>query len=387
MQKKILTAAVAAALVAPAAVMAQSTVVLYGLVDVGYQNVSKYQATATNKSGFGNSGARSSRLGARATEDLGGGLSARAVVEFDVAGDTGQEGANGMTGRQTFVSLDSKSWGELSLGRQLTHSFGNVAMAEGIAGANSFQSFYTMEDQITRASNYLKYSSPLIGGGFTFGLGWAPGEDTTAGNKGNRNYLDMHARWEQGPFGIGWAHAQFKANTSGAAVVSNFSVVVPACAALPCPAVTLALPAVGAFPVGAQAAGLNLKEKDTSLAAYWKMSGFRIYGVHSRSTQSGTGAAERFRLNGIRGEMDIGKGILALSLAQRKNKLIADADSTFVGIGYYHQMTTRTQFYATYGRIKNEAGGTLTLNGAWTGAAVGAGFDPRGLQFGMGHSF
>ena len=368
MQKKILTAAVAAAFLAPAAVMAQSTVVLYGLVDVGYQNVSKYQATSTNKSGFANSGARSSRLGARATEDLGGGLSARAVIEFDVTADSGAEGSNQMTGRQTFVSLDSKSWGELSLGRQLTHSFGNVAMAEGIAGANSFQSFYGMEDQITRSSNYLKYSSPRIGGGFTFGVGMAPGEDTTAGNKGNRNYFDMHARWEQGPFGIGLAQARTKANTTGGAVLVVIS-------------------APGAFPVGAQAAGLDLNEKYTSLAAYYKFSGFRIFAVHSRSTQGGTGAAERLRLNGIRGEMDIGKGILALSIAQRKNKLVADSDTTFVGIGYYHQMTTRTQFYATYGRIKNEAGGTQTLNGAWTGSAVGAGFDPRGLQVGMGHSF
>jgi predicted porin len=366
MQKKILTAAVAAALVAPAAVMAQSTVVLYGLVDVGYQNVSKYQGTATNKSGFGNSGARSSRLGARATEDLGGGLSARAVIEFDIAGDTGQEGANGMTGRQTFVSLDSKSWGELSLGRQLTHSFGNVAMAEGIAGANSFQSFYTMEDQVTRASNYLKYSSPLIGGGFTAGAGWAPGEDPTAGNKGNRNYFDWHVRWEQGPFGIGLAQAQFKNNTTGAAV-----------------AAVIAAP--GAFPVAAQPAGLDMKEKDTSLSGYYKFSGFRIYAVHSRSTQGGTGAAEKFRLNGIRGEMDIGKGILALSFAQRKNKLVADSDSSFVGIGYYHQMTTRTQFYATYARIKNETGAALGLNGQW--APQAASFDPRGLQIGMGHSF
>jgi len=202
MQKKILTAAVAAAFLAPAAVMAQSTVVLYGLVDVGYQNVSKYSAPGTsvsNKSGFGNSGARSSRLGARATEDLGGGLWAGAVIEFDIQGDTGAEGGNHMTGRQTFVSLASKSWGELSLGRQTTHSYINVLLADGIAASTSFQSFYTMEDQISRASNYLKYSSPKFGGGFTFGAGWAPGEDTTAGNKGNRNYLDMHARWEQGP--------------------------------------------------------------------------------------------------------------------------------------------------------------------------------------------
>jgi predicted porin len=404
MQKKILTAAVAAAFLAPAAVMAQSTVVLYGLVDVGYQNVSKYQATATNKSGFGNGGARSSRLGARATEDLGGGLSARAVIEFDITGDTGQEGGNGMTGRQTFVSLDSKSWGELSLGRQLTHSFGNVAMAEGIAGANSFQSFYQMEDQITRASNYLKYSSPLIGGGFTFGVGMAPGEDTTAGNKGNRNYLDMHARWEQGPFGIGLAHARFKNNTTGAGVAGSTQCTVPttaaALAALVATGGICTTPSsVGLFPVGAQAAGMDNSEKDTSLAGYYKFSGFRIYAVHSRSTTSGTvvgaagagagssGGAERFRLNGIRGEMDIGKGILALSFAQRKAKHLVDSDSNFWGIGYYHQMTTRTQFYATYARVKNETGGGQTLNGAWTGSAVGAGFDPRGLQIGMGHSF
>ena len=383
MRNRALSAAVAAALVAPVSVLAQSSVVLYGLVDVGYQNVGNYGATVSNRSGFSSGGARSSRLGARATEDLGGGLTARAVIEFDLAGDTGQEGSNGMTGRQTFVGLAGKSWGELSLGRQTTHSYVNVLLADGIAGGNSFQSFYTMEDQVTRASNYLKYSSPLVAGGFTFGAGWAPGEDPTAGNKGNRNYFDWHVRWEQGPFGIGLAQASFKNNTTGAAVASNFS-----CAALPC-----TIPAIGTFPVAAQAAGLDMKEKDTSLSAYWKFTGFRIYGVHSRSTQSGTGAAERFRLNGIRGEMDIGKGILALSFAQRKSKLLVDSDSSFWGIGYYHQMTTRTQFYVTYARIKNEngngtaggPGGGLGLNGQW--APQTASFDPRGLQIGMGHSF
>ena len=186
-------------------------------------------------------------------------------------------------------------------------------MAEGIAGANSFQSFYTMEDQVTRASNYLKYSSPLIGGGFTFGAGWAPGEDPTAGNKGNRNYLDMHVRWEQGPFGIGLAHARFKSNSTGAAVA----------------AVVAGVP--GTFPVAAQAIGQDFNEKDTSLAAYYKFSGWRLYGVHSRSTQGGSGLAaiaattnfgERFRLNGARVEMDIGKGILAFSVAADRKSVV-----------------------------------------------------------------
>ncbi len=379
MQKKILSAAVAAALVAPAAVWAQSTTVLYGLVDVGYQNVSKYGPGATNKSAFGNSGARSSRLGVRANEDLGGGLSARAVIEFDISGDSGAEGANQMTGRQTFVSLDSKSWGELSLGRQLTHSFGNVAIAEGIAGANSFQSFYTMEDQITRSSNYLKYSSPKIGGGFTFGAGWAPGEDATlstatGSNKNNRNYFDWHVRWEQGPFGIGLAQARFTSNTLGAAVAGQG--VVGATGTL----------VLGTNNFAAQAIGTDFKEKDTSLAAYYKFSMARIYGVHSRSRQSGATAAENLRLNGARVEFDIGKGTIAISAAKRKNKLTAASDSSFFGLGYYYAWTPRTQMYATYGRMKNDPLATLNLNGAWTGTAT-AGFDPRGLQVGMGHSF
>src|SRR5258706_15159459 len=173
MRNRIFSVAVAAALVAPVSVSAQSTVVLYGLVDVGYQSVRNYAATVSNKSGFGSGGARSSRLGARAAEDLGGGLTARAVIEFDVAGDTGQEGGNGMTGRQTFVGLAGKSWGEISLGRQTTHSYANVLLADGVAGGNSFQSFYTMEDQISPASNYMKYASPMLGGGFSFGAGWA----------------------------------------------------------------------------------------------------------------------------------------------------------------------------------------------------------------------
>jgi predicted porin len=377
MQKKILTAAVAAAFLAPAAVMAQSTVVLYGLVDVNYQNVSKYQATATNKSGIANSGARSSRLGARATEDLGGGLSARAVIEFTITGDTG---AATDTARQTFVSLDSKSWGEFSFGRQYTHSFGNVNMVEGQSGTNPFTSYYGMEDQITRSSNYFKYSSPLIGGGFTFGAGYAPGEALTAATKSSGNFLDYHVRWEQGPFGIGLAQA--RAKTKAGAGGGTFSLSAT----------------TGLITASAVTAATDFTEKDTSLGAYYKFSMVRIYGVTTASKQSGTGAAENRRLNGLKVEFPIGKGFIAASWAKSKNKLTADSDSTLFGIGYFHDLTARTQLYAAYGRVKNETGGSMGLGGAFVNAATGGtttpgggfvapGADPRGFQIGMGHSF
>ncbi len=359
MQKKILTAAVAAALVAPAAVMAQSTVVLYGLVDGGYQNVSKYLAPGTSdgsKSGIVNSQSRSSRLGARATEDLGGGLSARAVIEFTITPDTG---AATDTARQTFVSLNSKSWGELSLGRQLTHAFGNANIGEGQSGTNPFTSYYGMQDQQTRSSNYLKYSSPLVGGGFTFGAGWAPGENLVQATKKSGNFLDMHVRWERGPFGIGLAQSRLKTQT----------------------------------------AATDFTETDTSLAGYYKFSMLRIYGTTSASKQSGTGAAEDRRLNGLKLEFPVSaKGYVAVSVAKSKNKLVASADSSLVGVGYFHDLTPRTQFYAAYGRVKNDAAGSMSLGGAFVNLAAGgttsggggfvaAGADPRGFQVGMGHSF
>lgn len=349
MQKKLLTAAVTAALAAPAVAFAQAAT-LYGIVDVNYQNVSKYApAGVNNKSGIGHNGQKSSRLGARVSEDLGGGLSARAVIEFDIVADTGATSAAGMTQRQTLVSLDSKSWGELALGRQLTHHFNTVAMVEGYSGVNGFQTMYGLTDTQTRSSNYVKYVTPNFSG-FTLGAGWAPGEDPTlTTNDGNGDYMDVALRYEAGNFGASYSYAQFDTKTA----VADF------------------------------------KEKDNAITGYFNFAPFKVLGLYKTSKQSGTGAAEDLKIYTLRGEFKTGPGTVALSFGKRKNELPAAAgvgDSTFFGLAYYHDLSKRTTAYVQYGRVKNDSAATQNLAGSQF-STVAPGADPRGFMVGMNHTF
>ena len=76
-----------AALAAVGAVSAQSSVTLYGLIDIGYgSQVSEQRATATGTASLRSRGIMDganagNRIGFRGTEDLGGGLKANFVIE------------------------------------------------------------------------------------------------------------------------------------------------------------------------------------------------------------------------------------------------------------------------------------------------------------------
>jgi predicted porin len=114
------------------AVQAQSSVTVYGIMDVGFQGVTSrapYSSTnlsqvKSNSTRFTGEGSEStSRLGFRGTEDLGGGTRAFFTVEFQLnptaqtlSGDTG----NGLFNRQSFVGLGQKGIGQAAIGTQYT---------------------------------------------------------------------------------------------------------------------------------------------------------------------------------------------------------------------------------------------------------------------------
>src|SRR3990172_10403049 len=105
MNKKLMAVAVAGALAAPAAVLAQaSNVQIYGKLNLGLDN---YSATGSTAGAAGDFKSRyrvydsSSRLGFRGTENLGGGLNAGFLMESGVAVDTGAATSqNGGAGRR-----------------------------------------------------------------------------------------------------------------------------------------------------------------------------------------------------------------------------------------------------------------------------------------------
>ena len=100
---------------------AQSSVTIYGLLDVGYigKNLQGSPETATNtftSNQIGSSAETTSRLGFRGTEDLGGGTSTFFTIETGLTPTSST--LSSFNNRQTFVGLAQKGLGNVAMGTQ-----------------------------------------------------------------------------------------------------------------------------------------------------------------------------------------------------------------------------------------------------------------------------
>ena len=130
MKKSLL--AVAAMGAFASAAQAQSSVSVYGIMDVGFQGVSVRGPLSTtntvpanqNFTRFSGEGAQTtSRLGFRGTEDLGGGTSAFFTAEFGLNPTDNNLSGNansGLFNRQAFVGIAQKGIGRGAIGTQYT---------------------------------------------------------------------------------------------------------------------------------------------------------------------------------------------------------------------------------------------------------------------------
>jgi predicted porin len=110
---KFTLGALALALAGPA--LAQSSVTIYGVIDLNGEYISGASKAVRVSSG----GLQGSRIGFKGTEDLGSGLYADFVLEGGLNADLGSSAQGGaLFGRQAFGALRSTSLGTLSAGRQ-----------------------------------------------------------------------------------------------------------------------------------------------------------------------------------------------------------------------------------------------------------------------------
>jgi predicted porin len=114
--------AIAAVTAFAGAAQAQSSVTVYGILDVGFMGGNQKATVNNTKSaetvaGFNQSGQASSRLGFRGTEDLGGGTAAFFTAEVDLTPTTSTLISGN---RQTFVGLSQKGIGRAAIGTQYT---------------------------------------------------------------------------------------------------------------------------------------------------------------------------------------------------------------------------------------------------------------------------
>jgi len=98
--------------------VAQSSVTLYGVADIGLEFLTQANAAGDKLVRMTTGNLSGSRWGLRGVEDLGGGLKAVFTLENGFDLDTGALNMGGrLFGRQAYVGMEDK-WGRVTLGRQ-----------------------------------------------------------------------------------------------------------------------------------------------------------------------------------------------------------------------------------------------------------------------------
>jgi predicted porin len=177
MSKKLLAAAIAAAL-APAAVMAEaSNVTIYGRIDYGFVSRGGDDGAGSRAgrdgrmNSFEDGIAGGNRLGFRGKEDLGNGLKAIYEIEFGYGGDS-REGAGMTSNRHSWVGLEG-AFGTVFGGRVdgARYSFvGQYDPFKNQTVGNAGSVFGTTSGlgQADRADNAVVYISPEVAPGLKF---------------------------------------------------------------------------------------------------------------------------------------------------------------------------------------------------------------------------
>ena len=332
MQKQFELAALAAALFSGAA-MAQSSVTLYGQVDM-FVGAVKNPGTGERAWVANSGGMQTSYWGIKGAEDLGGGLKAI----FDLNGfyrtDNGRTGrfdGDAMFSRNAYVGLQSDRAGTLKLGRNTTPYFISTILFNPLVDSYVFSpaifhTYFTATNGTvfdpgiigdSGWSNSLVYSTPTFGG-LTANLIYSFGEQ--AGATG-RNKWGGNLMYFNGPLAATVAFQQVKFNNVPGDVTS------PA---------TLA----GFDKQNAVLAGLSYDFKVVKLFAQ---------GQYIKSDVTNASGDIKHTSGQIGASVPIGAGSLLASYgyAKAENNVDDFKRNTFA-IAYDYNLSKRTDVYAAY---------------------------------------
>ena len=377
MKKSLIALAV---LAASGSAMAQSSVTMFGIVDLA---VSRLQGSngAGHKWGMSEGSQSTSRLGFRGTEDLGGGLAASFWLEGELFADDGNGASGAGAGafnfvRRSTVSL-SGNFGEVRLGRDFIPTYLNVTGFDvfgtrGVAGSKASGNFTTAQlftnNADVRASNMVQYYLPNTLGGFYGNVAYAFGEaQSTQVNDKNGNVWGARIGYANGPVNVSAAYSEIKQAVGATA---------------------------GTTTVGAGAAVLGRDLKIANIAGTYDFGVLKLWGFLGRQKVDNTvvtaAATNAVTSSIIQVSAPLGAGELRASFGHFDSKG-NNNDSNRFGIGYGYNLSKRTQIYGTFAAVKNKGTGapganTITdTNLAFTGVAGARRYN--GIDLGIRHSF
>lgn len=351
---------------------AQSSVTIYGLLDVGYIGTN-YRGTAAdatakqNTNTFGNSAESSSRLGFKGVEDLGGGTSAFFTVETGLNPNSAT--ASTFNNRQSFVGLKQKGIGQVAIGTQYTPIFNAVAatdpgqvnnmmgnaiyattpQANGNSGAGNYtgssSSSGTSDAFTVRVSNALTVTSDKFAGFTGTGLIVANNVNQTqtsptTGGQTNYNGWGLGVNYE-------WQKLLLTANYQ--ALKSNLS------------ASTLSTPAPALWTTSG--GGTNTQDNQTYVAATYDFGILKAYAqyINRKATDTlnnGYYAQRKAEQIGVRGFITPtiegwASAGLGKVTAFGQGQPTANFNAYQLGSNYY--LSKRTNLYAIYGQTQTSS--------------------------------
>jgi predicted porin len=316
---------------------AQSSVTVFGLLDVNLRSITTNGATVRQ---MGTDGMFNSRLGFRAEEDLGGGLKAGAWLEAALNPDTGTINASGkFWHRRSTVSLWNR-FGELRLGRDLVPSFYNLSVFDpfGTCGVGSGFNLATNLGSgaatLLRADNAISYLLPDLNGFY--------GQATVAageGAPGNR-YVGTRVGYQAGPLNTAIAFASTRTATPDDFKTLNGGV---------------------SYDIGP----------------------VKLTGLFSRMTY-GVKKQQNYELGFVAWVTDYSQVRASYQRADASGGGTDANDARQVAVGYEHYLSKRTALYATYAHLSNQGVAAFVVG---TPPAAKAGASSSGYEFGIKHSF
>lgn len=216
MKKSLIALAV---LATTGAAFAQSSVALYGRLDVGVANVkNEVSGDGVSRTKLDSNILNNSLWGLRGVEDLGNGLKATFNIESGLSVDTGaQADTTRLFNRKATVGL-AGAFGTVELGRNYTaydtlRADTNNTADTNVAVTNNV--WAVGGDYANRVDNAIRFDSANYGG-FSGSVAYAFGENkdlngtTYTPGRDSTDNLSLHVKYANGPLLVGYAHQNEK---------------------------------------------------------------------------------------------------------------------------------------------------------------------------------
>lgn len=387
MNKKLIAVAVAGVLAAPA-VMADNSVTIYGVADVGLEQVEAKGATAgaaSDVAGKSRVTSNSSYIGFKGQEELGGGLKAIWQIEQAIdIDDGGGASSNGFATRDSFVGLSSAAAGKVIMGRITTPTRavaskldvfpGQAGIGADTAILGSTGNTANKQGSLafdTRKQNSVGFESAKIAG-MTLSAAYIANENRTNSNNPWGWGAGLTGGW--GPVTAMFAYEEHR----GADGLNGNNLT--------------AASAHGSLDTNYRI-GLGFSQSGLTLNAIYEMMELRGGNATAVNGQVTELARDAFWI-GAKYAMGSHEVRLAYAMAMAADQTVnfasqevADSEGQQLSVGYGYNFSKRTQVYGVYSTVENDKNAAFDFGPSKSRTGAAAGADPEGFSIGVRHLF